>query len=150
MPATAAIDNETLDHLLSVVNDRPNVRAIPRMSKRRIWRETAVISADFAVGNFAAAGDVIDSERAPEHHMRYFFRLTDGANELNPHQGIELLGNAAAREEALRFAREVKAGEVLPGRNWDGWFVRIVDEHGKEIDTVPLDAVPDGPEVPAP
>ncbi len=77
--------------------------------------------------------------------MRYFFRLTDGKDELNPHQGIELLGNAAAREEALRFARDVKAGKMLPGRTWDGWFVRIVDEHGKEIDTVPFDAVPDGP-----
>ena len=32
--------------------------------------------------------------------MRYFFRLTDGTNELNPHEGIDLLGNAAAREEA--------------------------------------------------
>ena len=32
--------------------------------------------------------------------MRYFFRLTDGTNELNPHEGIELLGNAAARDEA--------------------------------------------------
>ena len=83
--------------------------------------------------------------------MRYFFRLTDGKDELNPHQGIDLLGNAAAREEAMRFAREVKAGRALPGRrNWGGWFVRIVDEHGKEIDTVPFDAVPDGPEVKVP
>jgi hypothetical protein len=82
--------------------------------------------------------------------MRYFFRLTDGKDELNPHQGIDLLGNAAAREEAVRFARQIKTGKPLPGRTWDGWFVRIVDEHGKEIDTVPFDAVPDGPEVPVP
>ena len=40
--------------------------------------------------------------------MRYFFRLTDGTNELNPHEGIDLLGNAAAREEAFRLAREIK------------------------------------------
>ena len=82
--------------------------------------------------------------------MRYFFRLTDGKEELNPHQGIELLGNAAARDEAVRFARSVKRGRTEPGRSWDGWFVRIVDQHGKEVDTVPLDAVPDGPEVPVP
>lgn len=82
--------------------------------------------------------------------MRYFFRLTDGKDELNPHQGIDLLGNAAAREEAVRFARAVKTDKTPPGRNWDGWFVRIVDEHGKEIDTVPFDAVPDGPEVKVP
>ena len=82
--------------------------------------------------------------------MRYFFRLTDGKEELNPHQGIDLLGNAAARDEAVRFARSVKSGRTEPGRSWDGWFVRIVDQHGKEVDTVPLDAVPDGPEVPVP
>jgi hypothetical protein len=74
--------------------------------------------------------------------MRYFFRLTDGTNELNPHEGIDLLGNAAAREEALKFARDIKTQRAAPGENWDGWFVRILDEHGKEIDTVPFDVVP--------
>jgi len=33
MPATAAIDNETLDHLLSVVNDGPQYRAISAIRK---------------------------------------------------------------------------------------------------------------------
>jgi len=80
--------------------------------------------------------------------MRYFFRLTDGRQEISSHAGIDLLGNAAAREEAVRFARSIKAGK--PERNWSGWFVRIVDQHGKEIDTVPLDAVPDGPEIKVP
>jgi uncharacterized protein DUF6894 len=77
--------------------------------------------------------------------MRYFFRLTDGKNELNPHEGIELLGNAAAREEAMKFAHEIKTQKVLPEHKWEGWFVRIVDQHGKEVDSVPLDAVPDEP-----
>jgi hypothetical protein len=82
--------------------------------------------------------------------MRYFFRLTDGTNELNPHEGIDLLGNAAAREEAVKFAREIKTQQAPPGETWDGWFVRIVDQGGKEIDTVPFDGIPDGPEVPVP
>jgi hypothetical protein len=77
--------------------------------------------------------------------MRYFFRLTDGTNELNPHEGIELLGNAAARDEAVKFAHDIKSQKTLPDHKWKGWFVRIVDQHGKEIDTVPLDAVPDAP-----
>ena len=77
--------------------------------------------------------------------MRYFFRLTDGRNELNPHEGIELIGNAAARDEAVKFAREIKSRKAVPDHKWQGWFVRIEDEHGKEIDTVPLDAVPDEP-----
>ena len=146
MPATAAIDNETLDHLLSVVNDTPNVRVIPRMSKQRIWRENTAVSTDSRLGNFKpAAGVVAIARRQPERDMRYFFRLTDGTNELNPHEGIDLLGNAAAREEAFKFARQIKMQKAEPGKSWDGWFVRIVDAHGKEIDTVPFDAVPDEP-----
>jgi hypothetical protein len=43
----------------------------------------------------------------------------------------------------VKFAGGIKRQEATPGRNWDGWFVRILDEHGKEIDTVPLDVVPD-------
>lgn len=74
--------------------------------------------------------------------MRYFFRLTDGTNELNPHEGIDLLGNAAARDEAMKFARDIKSQQAMPDHKWEGWFVRILDQHGKEIDTVPLDAVP--------
>ncbi|MBX9778633.1 MAG: hypothetical protein K2Y71_30040 [Xanthobacteraceae bacterium] len=77
--------------------------------------------------------------------MRYFFRLTDGTNELNPHEGIDLLGNAAAREEAVKFARDLKSQKTLPDHKWEGWFVRIMDQHGKEVDTVPFDAVPDEP-----
>lgn len=50
----------------------------------------------------------------------------------------------------MKFAREVKTQKPAPGQTWNGWFVRIMDQHGKEIDTVPLDAVPDGPEVPVP
>src|SRR5437763_1437473 len=34
MPATAAIDNETLDHLLSVVDDSRNVKCVPSIWKR--------------------------------------------------------------------------------------------------------------------
>lgn len=82
--------------------------------------------------------------------MRYYFRLSNGKDELDAHQGIDLLGNAAAREEAVRFARDIKASQTPPGRSWDGWFIRIVDQHGKEIDTVPFDAVPGGPEVKVP
>lgn len=74
---------------------------------------------------------------------RYFFQLSDGKEVLKTGKGLELLGNAAAREEALVLARELKDGKVLPGRSWDGWFVQIVDQHGHEVDAVPIDAVPE-------
>src|SRR6478736_5710676 len=52
MPATAAIDNETLDHLLSVVDDSHSLRSIRRLSKRgreRRWNLRAI-----SVGGAAA------------------------------------------------------------------------------------------------
>src|SRR5579863_3368040 len=42
MPATAAIDNETLDHLLSVVNEGSNIGPFPRFG-RYVWVASAWI-----------------------------------------------------------------------------------------------------------
>jgi hypothetical protein len=39
---------------------------------------------------------------------RYYFHLTDGEQVLNNHKGIDLSGNAAAREDALALARRLK------------------------------------------
>jgi hypothetical protein len=76
---------------------------------------------------------------------RYHFHLTDGTEVLKHAQGIELPGNAAAREEALALARELKNGKVMSGRKWDGWFVEIMDDHGHRVDLVPIDLAPDEP-----
>jgi hypothetical protein len=51
---------------------------------------------------------------------RYYFHLTDGKQVLNNHKGIDLSGNAAAREDALALARDLKHGAVMPGWNWTG------------------------------
>jgi hypothetical protein len=69
---------------------------------------------------------------------RYYFHLTDGKQVLNNHKGIDLPGNAAAREDAVALARDLEHGVVMPGWNWTGWFVTIVDEHGKRVDEVPI------------
>ena len=66
---------------------------------------------------------------------RYYFHLTDGKQVLNNHKGIDLPGNAAAREDAVALARDLEHGVVMPGWNWRGWFVVIVDEHGHKVDT---------------
>jgi Domain of unknown function (DUF6894) len=79
---------------------------------------------------------------------RYFFRLTDGKEVLNPHEGLELPGSATAREEAVRLARSIAQGHILPGRKWDNWFIRVLDSHGNEIDTIPIDVAPDDLELP--
>ena len=66
---------------------------------------------------------------------RYFFHLSDGKQVLNNHKGIDLSGNAAAREDALVLARDLKHGAVMPGWDWGGWFVMIVDAHGRKVST---------------
>ena len=68
---------------------------------------------------------------------RYFFHLTNGKTVLNNHKGIDLPGNAAAREGAADLARDLRH-EKMPGLNWDGWFVAIVDAHGNKVDEVPI------------
>jgi Domain of unknown function (DUF6894) len=69
---------------------------------------------------------------------RYYFHLTDGKNVLTNHKGLDLSGNAAAREDAVTLARDLKHGEKMPGWNWDGWFVAIVDQHGHKVDEISI------------
>lgn len=69
---------------------------------------------------------------------RFYFRLTDGNQTLNNHQGIDLPGRAAAREDAVALARDLRLGAVMPGFKWGGWFVTVVDEHGHEVEKVPI------------
>jgi hypothetical protein len=48
---------------------------------------------------------------------RYYFHLTDGKQVLNNHRGIDLPGNAAAREDALALARDRQNwGLIAPRR----------------------------------
>lgn len=69
---------------------------------------------------------------------RYYFRLTDGAQVLDNHQGVDLAGDAAAREDAVALARDLRQGAAMPGWDWGGWFVTIVDEGGRKIDEIPI------------
>lgn len=69
---------------------------------------------------------------------RYYFHLTDGKQVLTNHKGIDLAGNAAARADAVNLARDLKHGAAMPGFDWAGWFVAIIDEHGKKIDAISI------------
>jgi len=68
----------------------------------------------------------------------YYFRLTDGEQVLNNHQGLDLPGDAAARDDALALARGLKRGDVMQGWDWDGWFINIINEQGEKIDELPI------------
>lgn len=76
---------------------------------------------------------------------RYFFHLTDGKHVMSNHKGVDLPGNAAARDDAVVLARDLKHGRAMRGWNWDGWFVTVVDEHGKKIDEIAIGDVPGAP-----
>ena len=69
---------------------------------------------------------------------RYYFHLTDGQQVLNNHKGIDLPGNAAARNDAMALARDLKQGAAMPGWNCTGWFVVIMDRRGHKVDEVPI------------
>ena len=98
-------------------------------------------------GSLIRAAHAKLAEQAIEAAMsRYYFEVTDGKEVLRPPHGIDLLGNAAAREEAMRLAYDLK--HSAERRNWDGWFVKITDSHGHRIDTVPIDVTPDEPPAP--
>lgn len=69
---------------------------------------------------------------------RYYFQLADGEERLSNHKGIDLPGNAAARTDALEFARDLKHGAAMSGWDWTGWFVAILDQQGHKVDEVPI------------
>jgi hypothetical protein len=68
----------------------------------------------------------------------YYFHLTNGAQTLGDAEGLDLAGDAAAREEARLFARDLAAGKLMNDRNWSGWTVTIADENGQSLDSVPI------------
>ena len=67
---------------------------------------------------------------------RYFFHLTDGNRVLDDPDGLELPGEAGAREEAVLVAGDLK--DRLRPRDWAGWVVSIRDEQGNHVDSVPV------------
>ena len=74
---------------------------------------------------------------------RYHFHITNGRESLDNPKGMDLPGNAAARQEEVVLARELRHGQAAPGRGWQGWFVSVVDQHGHKVDSVPIADMPD-------
>ena len=72
---------------------------------------------------------------------RYFFHLTNGTQTLNDVEGLDLPGEAAARDEARVFASDLADGKLMTDRNWSGWMVSIADEKGHRLDSVPITKV---------
>jgi len=69
---------------------------------------------------------------------RYYFHLTDGAQLLNNHKGVDLTGDAAAREDATALARHLKHSVAMRGWDWGGWFINVVDGRGDKIEEIAI------------
>jgi len=69
---------------------------------------------------------------------RSYFHLTDGKQAQNNRKGVDLPSDAAARADAGTLAYDLKHGAAMPGWDWVGWFVAIIDAHGHKVDEVPI------------
>jgi hypothetical protein len=44
----------------------------------------------------------------------------------------------SAYPDAVALARDLQHGAIMPGFDWTGWFVTIVDQQGRQVDEVPI------------
>jgi hypothetical protein len=72
---------------------------------------------------------------------RFYFHVRAGDRLILDEEGLDLPDCSAARREAILSARELLAEAITAGRPEVLEAFVIVDEDGREIDTVPLAAV---------
>ncbi len=71
---------------------------------------------------------------------RYFFHVREIVTLVEDEEGTECADGAAAREEAIRAARDVMAEHVRKGLDVSCWSFEINDEQGRPVMTVPFSA----------
>ena len=75
--------------------------------------------------------------------MRFFFNFSDGERWFTDATGRELSGLAAARSEAVRHVRELKAAMCDPGiQDLSGWTMRVVNGEGRIVFEIGFDLKP--------
>jgi hypothetical protein len=72
---------------------------------------------------------------------RFYFHLRDGAELISDPEGTDLRDAAEAKRMALLSARELLADAIKSGKSRVPEAFVIADEHGQEIDAIPLAAV---------
>jgi hypothetical protein len=73
-------------------------------------------------------------ERTKAEHPFWNLPFSAGEQVVDDHADSDLAGNAAARDEAIAYARDIK--NARPEWNWNGWFVPIVNTLGHKIGEV--------------
>lgn len=72
--------------------------------------------------------------------MRLFFHLVNSRDTILDDTGIEVADEAQARTEAMRAIAEFRAEDPSAPRDWSGWTLRVTDQTGRVILTIPLDS----------
>jgi len=73
---------------------------------------------------------------------RFFFHVSDGSTVFIDDEAVELESVAAARDYAVRDARDLMCRDEEGDGNWSGWRILVRDEDGNDLLAVSfLDAV---------
>jgi hypothetical protein len=72
------------------------------------------------------------------HHAALLFSSHQRRRGVEQSRRSRLAGYAAALTNAVALARDLKGGAAMPGWDWTGWFVAIIDQHGQKVDEVPI------------
>lgn len=67
---------------------------------------------------------------------RYYFHIKSDVDFVEDPEGIELAGDAEAREEAIDAAREMLAERVRRGEVVDGYVIDVHDAAGTKVFTL--------------
>src|SRR3954453_12451474 len=71
---------------------------------------------------------------------RYYFNLTDGDTMIRDEEGIEASSIQVAALSAIEAIEEVRAQDGSTSDEVQGWRVEIVDDSGRAVQPIPLDA----------
>jgi hypothetical protein len=74
---------------------------------------------------------------------RFYFHFSDGKRRFSDGAGHELNGMAAARAQAIKQVRELKAAMCEPHiQDLAGWSLTVVDANGKTVIEIGFDGKP--------
>ena len=72
--------------------------------------------------------------------MQVFFNLLQGTNSIPDEKGVEAANVAGAQWEALAAVGEMRANDLAFSRELEGWQLAAVDQRGRLLFSIDLDA----------
>jgi hypothetical protein len=70
--------------------------------------------------------------------MRCFFHLVTNGDEILDETGTEVASIDEAQTEALKAIDELRREDQSQSRDWRGWSLKIANEEGRVLSTIPL------------